>query len=134
MVKRTNDQTLAAICSRKEPVESGVDPEGDAGSQFQVLYKFSRPHTVRGTVLAFATGMLRVFIDNYDVLSSGGFLLDPWLWFKAFLGLLSLLLGNIYIVGINQVFDVKIDRINKPFLPIASGELSLHTAAILSIV
>jgi homogentisate phytyltransferase/homogentisate geranylgeranyltransferase len=31
---------------------------------------------------------------------------------------------NIAIVGINQITDVEIDRVNKPFLPIASGELS----------
>ncbi len=36
-------------------------------------------------------------------------------------GIFSLLLGNVFIVGINQIFDVHIDKINKPFLPMASG-------------
>ncbi len=40
------------------------------------------------------------------------------------MGVLSLLLGNVFIVGVNQIFDVKIDRINKPFLPMASGRLT----------
>jgi homogentisate phytyltransferase / homogentisate geranylgeranyltransferase len=31
---------------------------------------------------------------------------------------------NVFIVGINQIEDVEIDRINKPFLPIAAGDLS----------
>ena len=31
---------------------------------------------------------------------------------------------NIFITGINQLTDVEIDRINKPFLPIAAGDLS----------
>jgi homogentisate phytyltransferase/homogentisate geranylgeranyltransferase len=31
---------------------------------------------------------------------------------------------NIAIVGINQLTDIEIDRINKPHLPLASGELS----------
>ena len=35
---------------------------------------------------------------------------------------------NVYIVGINQLEDVEIDRINKPFLPIAAGELSVPAA------
>lgn len=35
---------------------------------------------------------------------------------------------NIFIVGLNQVADVNIDKINKPYLPIPSGELSLHQA------
>lgn len=41
---------------------------------------------------------------------------------RALLGLLALLCGNGYIVGINQIYDVDIDVVNKPFLPIASGE------------
>ncbi len=32
---------------------------------------------------------------------------------------------NICIVGLNQIFDVPIDRINKPYLPLASGEFSM---------
>ena len=40
---------------------------------------------------------------------------------RAALGVLALLAGNGYIVGINQVYDVEIDAVNKPFLPIASG-------------
>lgn len=34
------------------------------------------------------------------------------------------LLLNIYIVGVNQYFDIQIDRINKPYLPLASGALT----------
>jgi homogentisate phytyltransferase/homogentisate geranylgeranyltransferase len=38
------------------------------------------------------------------------------------------LMVNVAIVGVNQITDVEIDRINKPFLPIAAGELSLAGA------
>uniref|UniRef100_M8BJB8 Homogentisate phytyltransferase 1, chloroplastic n=1 Tax=Aegilops tauschii TaxID=37682 RepID=M8BJB8_AEGTA len=31
---------------------------------------------------------------------------------------------NIYIVGLNQLFDIEIDKVNKPTLPLASGEYS----------
>jgi homogentisate phytyltransferase/homogentisate geranylgeranyltransferase len=31
---------------------------------------------------------------------------------------------NIYVVGINQLTDIEIDRINKPYLPLASGAMS----------
>ncbi|XP_042443762.1 probable homogentisate phytyltransferase 1, chloroplastic isoform X2 [Zingiber officinale] len=34
---------------------------------------------------------------------------------------------NIYIVGLNQVFDIEIDKVNKPSLPLASGEYSPRT-------
>ncbi len=40
--------------------------------------------------------------------------------------LTACLCGNIYIVGLNQLEDVEIDRVNKPHLPIASGEFSLQ--------
>lgn len=35
---------------------------------------------------------------------------------------------NIYIVGLNQIADVDIDRLNKPYLPLASGEYSRRQA------
>ena len=38
--------------------------------------------------------------------------------------LVAALLMNVCIVGINQLYDIDIDRVNKPYLPLASGELS----------
>jgi homogentisate phytyltransferase/homogentisate geranylgeranyltransferase len=35
---------------------------------------------------------------------------------------------NVFIVGINQITDVEIDRVNKPDLPIAAGDLSRRAA------
>ena len=35
---------------------------------------------------------------------------------------------NLFIVGVNQISDVEIDRVNKPFLPIAAGDLSRERA------
>jgi len=40
------------------------------------------------------------------------------------IGMVALLLGNAFIVGINQIYDKDIDVLNKPFLPVASGEMS----------
>ena len=42
--------------------------------------------------------------------------------------MLALLLGNLFIVGINQIYDVDIDVVNKPFLPIAAGRISPSAA------
>jgi hypothetical protein len=47
--------------------------------------------------------------------------LDWGLLPRALLGVLALLCGNGFIVGINQVYDVDIDAVNKPFLPVAAG-------------
>ena len=35
------------------------------------------------------------------------------------------LLINIYVVGLNQLYDVEIDKVNKPNLPLASGEMTM---------
>ena len=41
-----------------------------------------------------------------------------------FFSWLACICGNIYIVGLNQLQDIEIDQINKPNLPLASGEYS----------
>ena len=92
-----------------------------ASSPFSVMYKFSRPHTIKGTIIASVMAVVRALIENPAAIS---WKLVP----KAILGLLALLCGNAYIVGINQIFDVKIDEINKPFLPIAAKMLSPEAA------
>lgn len=86
-----------------------------------VLYKFSRPHTIKGTILASLMGVTKSLIENPNCISWS---LLP----RAFVGLTALLCGNAYIVGINQIYDVKIDEINKPFLPIAAKKLSINDA------
>ena len=43
---------------------------------------------------------------------------------RAMAGVVALLCANAFIVGINQIYDVKIDEVNKPYLPIAAGEMS----------
>jgi len=65
------------------------------------------------------------------VLSSVWHLQGPHGWtLQAFASLLQALvpalLMNICIVGLNQIFDVPIDRINKPYLPLASGEFTMR--------
>lgn len=62
-------------------------------------------------------GVTRALIENPGKVSLN---LVP----KALIGLVALLCGNAYIVGINQIYDVKIDEINKPNLPIAAKLLS----------
>ncbi len=77
--------------------------------------RFSRPHTIIGTTLSVSA--LYVMALLQDSLSSSH--LASLLW-----ALLSCWGANIYIVGLNQLTDVEIDRINKPELPLASGAYS----------
>jgi homogentisate phytyltransferase / homogentisate geranylgeranyltransferase len=78
-----------------------------------VLWRFSRPHTLIGTFVS-ATGLYLIAVSELP--GSG---LHQLFWvLVAGTGV------NIAIVGINQLTDIEIDRINKPHLPLASGELS----------
>lgn len=90
------------------------------------FWKFLRPHTIRGTILGSAAVTAKAVLENSHLLDWG---LLP----RAALGVLALLAGNGYIVGINQIYDVEIDAVNKPFLPVASGELSKSAAAALCV-
>lgn len=88
------------------------------------FWKFLRPHTIRGTVLGTTAVVAKALIENPQCI-------DWALLPRALLGLLALLCGNGYIVGINQIYDVDIDVVNKPFLPVAAGELSPFLAWLL---
>ncbi|MEO0986759.1 MAG: homogentisate phytyltransferase [Cyanobacteria bacterium J06639_14] len=87
------------------------------------FWKFSRPHTVVGTSLS----VIGVFVITWTMVVNPAMvpLLNP---FSLLLPLMACLAGNIYIVGLNQIEDVEIDRINKPHLPIAAGEFSKKDA------
>nr|QKY14916.1 homogentisate solanesyltransferase (HSTC), chloroplastic isoform [Polytomella parva] len=90
-----------------------------------VFWKFLRPHTIRGTILGTASVVIKVLANNNQPLHW------PTLLPCALLGLVALLCGNGYIVGINQLYDIDIDVVNKPYLPVASGELPRRFASLL---
>jgi homogentisate phytyltransferase/homogentisate geranylgeranyltransferase len=80
-----------------------------------LLWRFGRPHTLIGTTLSVLGVYVLVALDVAEVGDRPGDLLCT---------LLAALSVNVFITGINQLEDVEIDRINKPFLPIAAGDLS----------
>ncbi|BAZ13580.1 UbiA prenyltransferase [Calothrix sp. NIES-4071] len=87
------------------------------GSWLYSLWKFSRPHTIIGTTLS----VLGLYLVAVGITNSSFNLITPlgaWV---------SCICGNIYIVGLNQLEDVAIDKINKPHLPLAAGEFSQRT-------
>ncbi|WP_240518924.1 homogentisate phytyltransferase [Leptolyngbya sp. BC1307] len=84
----------------------------------RAFWKFSRPHTVIGTSLS-VLALLAIALAADPLSISQGDVIGSWL-----LAWIACLCGNVYIVGLNQVEDIAIDRINKPDLPIASGEFT----------
>ena len=82
-----------------------------------VLWRFSRPHTLLGTFIS-AAGLYAIAVAELP--GSG---LDNLFWVMvAGAGV------NLAIVGVNQITDVEIDRVNKPHLPLAAGDLSREAA------
>jgi homogentisate phytyltransferase / homogentisate geranylgeranyltransferase len=83
------------------------------------FWQFSRPHTIIGTSLSvlalyfisLATTSTSINLVNLEQMLA--------VWF-ACLG------GNVYIVGLNQLYDIEIDRVNKPTLPLASRALTIQ--------
>jgi homogentisate phytyltransferase / homogentisate geranylgeranyltransferase len=90
-------------------------------SAASVLWRFSRPHTL----LATSASILGIYVlaaSELPGMAVGDGLGDLGLT------LLAGALVNVYIVGLNQLEDVDIDRINKPGLPIPAGDLSVRDA------
>jgi homogentisate phytyltransferase/homogentisate geranylgeranyltransferase len=78
------------------------------------LWRFARPHTIIGTALSIA-GLYAIAVAE-DANRRGA-------WDLA-ATLVAGLAVNVAIVGVNQLTDVEIDRVNKPYLPVAAGDLS----------
>jgi homogentisate phytyltransferase / homogentisate geranylgeranyltransferase len=82
-----------------------------------VLWRFARPHTIVGTTLS-VLALYAIATTEF-----AGVALETRL-FQLFWTLVAAWCVNVFIVGINQLEDVEIDRVNKPFLPVAAGDLS----------
>jgi hypothetical protein len=127
MMSVEGDFDPISIAKSKRDIESG-----SLRARFRSIYKFARPHTIRGTILASISGTARALLDSKTTGMTARASLMALDWYKLFphalLGMIALLLGNAYIVGINQIYDRDIDVLNKPYLPIASGEMSIKFA------
>jgi homogentisate phytyltransferase/homogentisate geranylgeranyltransferase len=95
------------------PVLSSTNP---IISIVQTIWDFTRPHTIVGSAISIICLYLYAIPAN--------------LWTTATFrhalisNIVPAFLMNLYITGLNQVTDVEIDKVNKPYLPIASGKLS----------
>lgn len=89
---------------------------------FSIAWRFSRPHTIIGSLLStwslyFMSAYPQAEVKNQIEL----FLLT----------LISAIGCNLYIVCLNQITDIELDKLNKPHLPLASGEISRSTARVI---
>ncbi|XP_062093920.1 homogentisate phytyltransferase 1, chloroplastic-like [Humulus lupulus] len=124
-----------------QPLES--EPKNVLNSvkdSLDAFYRFSRPHAVIGTYC-----FLSIFGDSsyffwkqaLSIVSVSLLAVEKLTDFSPlfFAGMLeavaAALLMNIYIVDLNQLYDIDIDKVNKPYLPLASGEYSIQTGVMI---
>lgn len=88
------------------------------------LVRFARPHTIIATGLQVITMLLIV---------AGPRLTGPATLGALILALTACLALNLFVVGVNQITDVAIDRVNKPWLPVAADQISPADAQRLSL-
>ncbi|KAG9451395.1 hypothetical protein H6P81_011360 [Aristolochia fimbriata] len=132
LVGRFCSRSAARSCSKHVTIRASSQA-GASGSDFSLeklaylkdaFWRFLRPHTIRGTILGSTSLVARALIENSN-------LINWYLLPKAVCGLFALICGNGCIVGINQIYDIGIDKVNKPYLPIAAGDLSVFSAWIM---
>jgi homogentisate phytyltransferase/homogentisate geranylgeranyltransferase len=84
----------------------------------KILWQFSRPHTIIGSLCSI-TSLYIIACNGINLLQHAGLYAAT---------LIAALACNIFIVGLNQIADVEMDKINKPYLPLAAGTLSRSNA------
>ncbi|XP_024025092.1 2-acylphloroglucinol 4-prenyltransferase-like [Morus notabilis] len=111
--------------SKNQPDEAASSLVAKVSRFGSTLWTFIRPYTMTQAFTSSICLFARVLIEAQ---------LFQWpLMFKAFLGLISIVLATVYMNGVNQIFDVEIDRMNKPHLPLPAGKLSLKQAWFMTI-
>jgi 4-hydroxybenzoate polyprenyltransferase len=88
---------------------------------------FARPFTLVAPALGMASGGMTAI---------GAAPREPWSWWLVIypaLGALMAAMLNAASNGLNQIFDLEIDRINKPKRPLPSGRLSVPEAWIFTL-
>lgn len=87
----------------------------DGAAFAKTVWDFSRPHTVVGSGIS----LVSVFLFSCSPSSWS----TPRFRNTLLSALLPSLAMNLYITGLNQVTDIELDKINKDYLPLASGAL-----------
>ncbi|XP_047164517.1 glycinol 4-dimethylallyltransferase-like [Vigna umbellata] len=95
-----------------------------------VLYQFIYPYVMYGRVSKYysiplilqTSATISASLVAVEKLSD----ISPLFFIGLLQALLPSLFLDLYVNGVNQVFDFEIDKINKPYLPLASGKLSFR--------
>ncbi|XP_052730853.1 glycinol 4-dimethylallyltransferase [Vigna angularis] len=87
------------------------------------FFMFCNPYSVIGRTFSTVSASLLVVEKLSDI--------SPLFFIGVLQAMVPLLFMDIYVNGVNQLSDLEIDKINKPYLPLASGQVSFTTGAII---
>ncbi|XP_042483698.1 coumarin 8-geranyltransferase 1b, chloroplastic-like isoform X4 [Macadamia integrifolia] len=94
--------------------------------KLNAFYHFCRPYNLVGIVI----GIFSVSVLPIQSIAD----LSP----TYFMGLVQTLalgtLTHIYVMAMNQLFDIEIDKVNKQYLPLASGEFSSRDIVVIALL
>lgn len=119
--------SAASEFSESEHDSGVIYPQVDTkslGAMLNTIYKYSRVYTLQGTAVSIISVSLLAIQSLSDF--------TPSFYLGALQALVGGILGNLYVVGINQLSDIDIDKVNKPYLVLASGELPVKTAVLIT--
>ena len=97
-------------------------------SRMSLYWELARPFTLVPPALGMLSGGLTALGADQPIELSGG------LFFKIFLGVLMAAMLNAASNAINQIYDLDVDKINKPGRPIPSGRMSIREAGWVTVV
>ncbi|KAL7597633.1 hypothetical protein Lser_V15G23602 [Lactuca serriola] len=100
--------------------------EESAKHAMDILFRFSRPYAAMATVLSVLSTSL-VAVERLSDIS-------PLFYTKVLQAVFGGIFMQIYVCGFNQICDIEIDKINKPDLPLAAGELTMNSAIIVTLI
>ncbi|KAJ4981997.1 hypothetical protein NE237_032834 [Protea cynaroides] len=92
--------------------------------KLKTFYQFCRPYALMGieiVTLSVAFLPVRSIAD-----------LSPTFFVEVLLVMAMQTLNHIYIIAMNELFDVEIDKINKQYLPLVSRELSTRDVVVIA--
>ncbi|KAK7390708.1 hypothetical protein VNO78_18732 [Psophocarpus tetragonolobus] len=93
-------------------------------SFLDVFYKFCYPYALIATALCAISSSILTVEKLSDI--------SPSIFVGALQAFLPQFFMSIHVSAVNQIFDFEIDKINKPYLPLASGQLSFTTMVIIA--
>lgn len=105
------------------PVVTTSSSDADEGKLpfYMIVWKFTRPHTIIGSAMAVPS-------LHFLAAPSLAAAMSVQNWIALVVAMIPACLMNLYITGLNQITDVEIDKVNKPYLPIPAGMLSVRDA------